>query len=313
MGGFSLGYTLPQMTPPADSVAASSLALSPLLSRRATVALMFAVALAGAAGLVAWGPVGLVPHTHQFADSRWWLETPNGVNVWSHLPLLPIGVWGLWRVSLLPREEPLRWVWAAFFCCQMLATVGGMAYHWRPDELSFVWDQLPRSAACILFASAFLAERIDPRFGGPAFIGIALVAVGLGGLWWLGSLRAWGVGDLRPLWWLELCPMAIVATGAWNLQGHLLSRNDWMRSQLSFVIAQTVDWFDAPIYEWTGHWLSGHSIRHLALAACVGWVAYRLGGHRARAPKAEEPGRASRPERTLLVPAEDLADEIRPA
>lgn len=293
------------------------MALSPVLSRRATMALMFAIALAGAAGLVAWGPVGLVPHMHQFADTRRLLDTPNGANVWSHLPLLPIGVWGLWRVSRLPGEESLRGVWAAFFCCQMLATLGGMAYHWRPEALSLVWDQVPRSAACALFASAFLAERIDPRFGGPPVIAVALGAACLGGVWWLWSLQAWGLGDLRPLLWLELCPMAIVATGAWNLHGHLLTRNDWMRSQLSFVVAQTVDWFDAPIYEWTGQWLSGHAIRHLALAACVGWVAYRLGNPGARAsstPKQQEPsGQAVPAERVLLDRPNDLNDQVTPA
>ncbi|MFZ5525986.1 MAG: hypothetical protein ACOZE7_04970 [Pseudomonadota bacterium] len=251
--------------------------VSSVLSRRSTVALVFAMALAGAAGLVAWGPVSLVPHMHQFADQRSLWGMPYAVNVWSHLPLLPIGLWGMWRVSRLPGDELLRWVWGWFFCCQMLATVGGMVYHWKPSDVSFIWDQVPRSAACSLFAAAFLAERIDRRFGlGPA-IATALIATLLGGIWWLYSLHVWGVGDLRPLIWLELSPIALVATGAWTLHGHLLSRQDWMRSQLSFVVAQTVDWADRPFFDWSGQVISGHSMRHLALAACVGWVAWRLG------------------------------------
>src|SRR5690606_18841412 len=133
---------------------------SPVLTRRATVALMLAMAVAATAGLLAWGPVGVSAGTHQFADARALWGVPYGGNVWSHLPLLPIGVWGLWRVSRLPATEPLRWVWACFFCCQMLATVGGMIYHWRPHDASFVWDHVPRSAACALFSAAFLAERI---------------------------------------------------------------------------------------------------------------------------------------------------------
>ncbi len=266
---------------------------SPVLTRRATVALMFAVALAGAAGLLAWGPVGLVPHMHLFADSRQVFGTPNGGLVWSHLPLLPIGVWGLWRVSALPEAEPLRNVWRTFFVCQMLATLGGMAYHWQPSDLMFICDQLPRSAACAMFAAAFLAERIDRRFGGDTAIVVALVATALGGLWWAGTLQAWGLGDLRPLMWLEFSPIAMVAAGGWTLRGHLLSRQDWMRSQLSFVVAQTIDWADAPIYEVTNHAISGHAMRHLALAACVGWVAYRL-GERNKAAQAEREARDQR-------------------
>lgn len=247
------------------------------LPRRATAALMAAMALAAVAGLVAWGPVGLVPHMHSFADDGLWLGVPNGMTVLTHVPLIPIGLWGIWRVTRLPPGEPLRWIWGWFFCCQMLATLGGMLYHLRPGDLTFIWDQLPKSAACSLFALAFLAERIDGRFGLATAIGYALGATLLGGVWWWQTLQRDGLGDLRPLLWLELLPVLLVATGAWTLSGHLLSRQDWLRSQVSFVIAQGVDWLDKPIAEWTHHVIGGHSMRHLALAACVGWVAYRLG------------------------------------
>ncbi len=241
------------------------------------MALVFAMVLAGAAVLVAWGPVHLVPHMHEFADQRSLWGVPYGGLVLSHLPLLPIGIWGLWRVSCLPSTEPLRWIWGCFFVCQMLATTGGMVYHWAPSNATFIWDQVPKSAACTLFGLAFVAERIDRRFGSPVAVLAGLIAPLLGGLWWLYSLQVWGEGDLRLLIWLELSPMALVATGAWSLHGHLLTRADWLRSQLSFAVAQTVDWSDRLIYEASDHWISGHSVRHLALAACVGWVGYRLG------------------------------------
>lgn len=247
------------------------------LSRRAAVALMFAAALAGVAGLMAWGPVVLRPQMHQFADTRVWWGVPSGVNVWSHLPLLPLGLWGLWRVTRLPASEPLRLVWACFFVSQMLATVGGMAYHWHPGDLTFIWDQVPRSAACALFATAFVAERVDARLGRVQGVGLALVAVALAMLWWWVTRLTGGAGDLRPLIWLEFSPIGLLAAGAWTLRGHLLSRLDWQRSVLSFAVAQTVDWADRPIYDWSGQSVSGHALRHLALAACVGWVAWRLG------------------------------------
>lgn len=252
-------------------------AFSSPLSRRATVALMLAMALAAVVGLVAWGPVGLVPHMHHFVDEGSWSGVPNGINVLSHVPLIPIGFWGIWRVSRLPLNEPLRWIWGWFFLCQMLATLGGMFYHLAPGDSAFIWDQVPKSAACSLFAFAFLAERIDRRFGESPAIATALIAALLSGVWWLVSLHHDGVGDLRPLIWLEMLPVLLVATGAWTLRGHLLSRQDWMRSQISFLVAQTVDWTDATVFELTHHVIGGHSVRHLALAACVGWVAYRLG------------------------------------
>ncbi|MDE2402146.1 MAG: hypothetical protein KGL90_10815 [Burkholderiales bacterium] len=241
------------------------------------MALMLAMALAAIAGLMANGPMGLVPHRHYFADEGLWLGVPNGRLVLSHLPLVPMGVWGIWRVSCLPSNEPLRWIWGWFFLCQMLATFGGMIYHLEPGDAAFIWDQVPKSAACSLFAFAFLAERVDRRCGGVPAITIALTAPLLGGGWWIYSLHQDGVGDLRPLLWLEMLPVLLVATGAWTLSGHLLSRQDWLRSQVSFVVAQTVDWTDASVYQLSHHLIGGHSARHLALAACVGWVAYRLG------------------------------------
>jgi hypothetical protein len=72
-------------------------------------------------------------------------------------------------------------------------------------------------------------------------------------------------------------PFAQGRAASLDLHGHLLTRADWLRSQISFAVAQTVDWSDKAIYEGTGHFISGHAVRHLALAACVGWVAYRLG------------------------------------
>jgi hypothetical protein len=250
---------------------------SSALSRRAALALMFAAALAGVAGLMAWGPVVLRPQMHQLADARVLWGVPSGLNIWTHLPLLPVGLWGLWRVSHLSRQEPLRLVWACFFIWQMLATVGGMVYHWRPDDQSFIWDQVPRSAACALFSVAFLAERIDRRAGLRGGVLLALLSVLLAGLWWVFTLQQWGAGDLRPLIWLEYSPVGLLAAGAWTLQGHLLSRRDWQRSLLSFGVAQAVDWADRPIFEASHQMVSGHALRHLALAACVGWVAWRLG------------------------------------
>ena len=69
--------------------------MSSQLTRQATLILMVAMALAGVVGLLAWGPVVLVSHMHQFADQRSWRGMPNALNVLSHLPLIPVGIWGL--------------------------------------------------------------------------------------------------------------------------------------------------------------------------------------------------------------------------
>lgn len=248
------------------------------LNRRSSLAMLLALVAASLMGLLAWGPVELSHHTHVFADQRAWLGIPNASNVLSHLPLIPLGLWGLHRVSQLQPGESLRAVWALFFSCQILATFGGMIYHWAPSDAVYVWEALPRSAACTFMACAFLAECVDRRWGSPAALLVAFGACVLSGLWWLATYRLSGTGDLRPLLWLEYMPTLLVATGAWNLSGHLLTRQDWQRSLISFVVAQTVDAADGQILTALG-WVGGHAIRHLALAACVAWLAYRLGSN----------------------------------
>lgn len=266
--------------------------MSSVLSRRMVGTLLLAMAVATILGLLAWGPVGLSPRMHHYADSRTIWGVPNAMNVWTHLPLIPLGFWGLSRIVGLKGHDELRRVWSWFFVCQILATVGGMVYHWLPSDHLFVWDQMPKSAACSLLACAFLAERIDPRWGSTATAVAALGLSALGGIWWLVSPSWLGAGDLRPLMWLEYMPTLLVAAGAWSAPGKLLTREDWMRSLASFVVAQTVDWADAPIFKALGG-LSGHSIRPLSLAVCVGWIAYRLGragGDKVSSPS--DPGHA---------------------
>lgn len=250
--------------------------MSSSLPRRAVEALLLAMAVATLLGLLAWGPVGLSSRMHHYADERTIWGVPQAMNVWTHLPLIPLGLWGLWRVRHLAGYDELRRVWSLFFVCQILATIGGMFYHWAPSDHMFVWDQMPKSAACSLMACAFLAERMDPRWGSVPTVLIALGLNVVGGIWWLVSPLWFGLGDLRPLIWLEFMPTLLVAAGAWSVPGRLLTREDWMRSLASFVVAQTVDWADGPIFSALGG-LSGHSIRHLSLAVCVGWIAYRLG------------------------------------
>lgn len=246
------------------------------------------MAIATILGLLAWGPVGLSSRMHHYADERIIWGVPHAMNVWTHIPLIPLGLWGLWRVASLKGYDELRRVWGLFFVCQILATVGGMVYHWAPSDHMFVWDQMPKSAACSLMACAFLAERMDPRWGAVSTVSVAIGLNVLGGIWWLVSPAWFGVGDLRPLLWLEFMPTLLVAAGAWSVPGRLLTRQDWMRSLASFVVAQTVDWADGPIFSALGG-LSGHSIRHLSLAVCVGWIAYRLGcAGQERAP--QDPG-----------------------
>lgn len=248
--------------------------MTPQLTRRCTMALLVSLALATLMGLLALGPVALQPGAHFYADERALGWLPNAYNVLTHLPLFAVGWWGWRRVRSLDAPADLKRPWLWFFLAAIPAGVMGSFYHWAPDDLRFVLSQMPRSFASVLLLCVFLAERVDRRWGSwPALLGW-LVASLLGGLWWGLSRAMDGQGDLRPLLWIGLSPLLLVPAGIWRLPGSRISGANWLAVLVLFAIAHALQWADATVMHALDGLASGHALHHVALAGCIGWLAY---------------------------------------
>jgi hypothetical protein len=79
---------------------------------------------------------------HNFADQRGWLGISNFGDVVSNLAFAIFGIWGLWFLLRLSRQEIStrftdsreRWFYMAVFFGMLLTAAGSSYYHLAPDN-----------------------------------------------------------------------------------------------------------------------------------------------------------------------------------
>ena len=227
---------------------------------------------------LAWaGPIAQWPSYHEFADARSWLDLPNAANVLSNLPFAVIGVWGLWRLSRIPREaagDGAHAAWVMFSAAVAITALGSAIYHWAPANGPLVLDRLPIAWACAALTCALMAERVDPRWGrAPMLAGAMVVATLSVALWWITESR--GQGDLRAYLWVQFLPMMLVpavlllrlpATGS-----RLTPASAWWTVLALYGLAKLMEVADHVVFDAIG-WASGHTFKHLLAAAGAWWL-----------------------------------------
>lgn len=236
-------------------------------------------ALAATAALaLAWGllppPLAQLQEYHRFADARAIGGIANAADTLSNLAFLVVGALGLAflqreRASASsgrfasPREIRPYWV---FFAGVALTSAGSAWYHLAPDDARLVWDRLPMTIAFMSLIAAVVSERISVRAGDALLW--PLVLLGLASvLYWRWSALA-GFENLRPYLAVQFGSIAVV------LAVSLLYRSRYTHGWVIYALAATygiaklAEIYDRSIYE-AGHWLSGHTLKHLAAALGV--------------------------------------------
>lgn len=240
-------------------------------SPRALVLLALALVL----GIALWlhGPIPQWPSYHQFADRRAWLGIPNAADVLSNLPFALIGAAFLGAMRGLPGTEA-RLAWTSFALALIATAAGSALYHWAPDNASLAFDRLPIAWACAALTCAFLAERVDARWGRPAVLATALVLASASvALWWWSETA--GRSDLRPYLFVQFLPMLLVPAA---LLLRLPSRfaaaapdGAWWGVLIGYGVAKALEVADHAVLEQLGV-LSGHTLKHLVAAAAAAWL-----------------------------------------
>ncbi|MEY4563781.1 MAG: hypothetical protein RLZZ618_3058 [Pseudomonadota bacterium] len=240
------------------------------------------LAAAAIAALLWHGPVAQWTNYHQFADGRHWHGVLNAANVLSNLPFLVIGLGGVWALlkhGSSPRQPALK-AWLAFAVAVALTAFGSTAYHWEPDNTALVFDRLPIAWACATLLCAFLAERVDPRWGCAGSLTVALAVATLSVVWWWWGEQS-GTGDLRAYLAVQFLPILLIpaglllrlrrpgqpSTAAWA----------WWAALALYTVAKVTETADLALYEQLGI-VSGHTLKHLlaaAAAACLLTAAVR--------------------------------------
>ncbi|MBC7777934.1 MAG: alkaline phytoceramidase [Phycisphaerae bacterium] len=232
------------------------MSLSPLV-------ILSSLLLLATLGLGIADPIPQNPAYHDYADQRVILGIPYFWNVMSNLPMLFIGLYGLWQASRHYNRRPAgvaRWIPLVLSGGVFITCFGSAYYHWAPSNDTLLWDRLPMTLMFMSLLSLLMYDYLGPRAGTLSFwltlpLGIASVLY-----WHLGE--AAGHGDLRPYALVQFFPMLAVPVFLLSYPGkvpyvrYILYLLGW------YVVAKLCEHYDKPIYETLGFW-SGHTLKHL--------------------------------------------------
>ncbi|MDB5931758.1 MAG: hypothetical protein JWR60_3465 [Polaromonas sp.] len=214
-------------------------------------------------------PVAQPLHYHDFADQRLWGGLPHALDVLSNLPF---ALWGLLGAAVLVRAMAARLLsvseaaLAALFFVGLLVTAGvSSAYHVHPDDARLAWD---RGGMVLAFAGLLGLgglQAVSVRAG----LMLAAAMLVLGPV----AVQVWAVsGNVLPWAVLQLSGMVLIGVFA-ALRAPVagrLCRIRWLLVILIYGVAKVLELGDHVIFEWTGHALSGHSLKHV-VASFAAW------------------------------------------
>jgi hypothetical protein len=238
------------------------------------------VGFAAVAIVAVWGvpPIPQDPGYHNFADRRTLLGIPNALDVLSNLGFLVAGILG---VAVSVRAVFVReWERAAhvlLFIGVALTSMGSGWYHLAPGSARLFWDRLPMTIVFMSLFSVVIGERIHSRAG--ALLLGPLVAAGAGSVlfWHLGEQL--GQGDLRFYALVQFLPLIAIPLMLLLFPAPYTRGGDVLICLGGYAAAKALEALDARIFA-LGGVVSGHTLKHLAAAAALLWLAQMV--HRRR-------------------------------
>lgn len=195
---------------------------------------------------------------HAFADTRMFMGIPNFFDVLSNLPFLFMGALGL-RFCLGAELGSVRQAWIVLFVGISLVSFGSAYYHWHPTNNTLVWDRLPMTIGFMGLFVALLSEYVNEQLGKRLLLPAILIG--------FASVVYWHfTDDLRFYIWVQFFPLLAIPVMM------LLFRNGYSHNWLLMAalgwygLAKVTELYDAAIFDATGGFASGHSIKHILAA-----------------------------------------------
>jgi hypothetical protein len=218
---------------------------------------------------------------HNFADQRPLLGMPHMLNVWSNLPFLVVGVWGMiWmaRNQAAPGivQPAERWAYWLYFLGLALTGIGSGYYHANPNNETLVWDRMALAMTFMALFTSIFAERLCWKLSAPLVGPMVLLGVGSVLYWhWTDDLRIYFVVQFFPL--VALPMLLLFFKPRYTRSGDLLA------SLACYVLAKAVEYLDANIYA-QGSLVSGHTLKHLIAGGSAYFILLMLQHRRAIVP-----------------------------
>jgi len=227
--------------------------------------LLGAVTVAGITAACLFSPIPQDPAYHEFADRRTLFGIPNFRDVFSNLPFVLVGVYGLGRLSRLQPSSP-RSAYIVFCVGVFFVGFGSAFYHYSPSTQTLVWDRLPMTVAFMALFSMVVRDRIAEALGNGLLWPLVFAGAASVGYWYWTELQ--GQGDLRAYAVVQFLPLLLMPLMLIIYSGKEL-RTPWLWGTLGiYALAKVTEHFDKIIYDTTGI-VSGHSVKHVLAAFAV--------------------------------------------
>ncbi|WP_432472540.1 ceramidase domain-containing protein [Amphritea sp. HPY] len=238
-----------------------------ILEEKNGIILIALSAIAVSALLLMKGPIPQAIEYHNFSDTRTFLSIPNTLNVLSNLPLLFVGLAGVYSLVGLTKDKLKihnnRAAYYALFGGAVLVSIGSGYYHLWPDNQTLVWDRLPMTITFMAFYSIVISEFASEKLGSKLLIPLLFAGILSVLYWWLSEEM--GSGDLRFYAVVQFFPIItapiflVFFKSGYNLTGYY-----WLLL-FAFVSAKLFEHFDSQVYA-SLSFISGHSLKHIMSA-----------------------------------------------
>jgi hypothetical protein len=205
--------------------------------------------------------------SNHFVDTRAWLGIPNAADVLSNLSFAIFGVWGLLlqtntRVPSHRYIGRAQFVLALFFMGLIFTTIGSSLYHLAPSDATLLWDRAGMAFAFAGMLGIATSERVSGRGG--IWLGLAGLLAGML------SLLVWSqTADVLPWMTLQFGSLVLILILAVTRK-HVRSLGVSLYAVVAwYALAKIFESNDHAIFEATGHWISGHTLKHLAASVAA--------------------------------------------
>lgn len=219
-------------------------------------------------------PISQPNDYHQFADQRSFFNIPNFYNVVSNIAFLLSGTAGLLfllrsyqsvtQKAFRSRIEYLPY--GVLFLSVVAAAFGSFFYHWIPNNEYLLWDRLPIAMGVTALLAATLVERVSVALGVwslPLLLALGILSV----LHWYWTEQQ-GIGNLNFYVVTQFYSILLIVLLSMHYPSHYTHGPDIYQVIALYAVAKLMEILDVQIYNFLGHFISGHTIKHL-LAACA--------------------------------------------
>ncbi|MFI3189067.1 hypothetical protein BCS42_10225 [Crenothrix sp. D3] len=198
------------------------------------------------------------PVYHQFADTRKIAGIANFWNVFSNLPFLLVGLYGLWRWNRIIKCNHQN-AYIALCIGVLLVSFGSAYYHYAPSTDTLLWDRLPMTVAFMALFSLLLDERVMPREQSLTLLPLLVMGIGSVVYWYWTEVK--GLGDLRPYALVQFLPLVLIPLILWLFDSDYLQGRLLVAALGFYLVAKLCEHFDRQLLDLMVV-ISGHTLKH---------------------------------------------------